>query len=139
MENNSNSKRELLKIFKSIEGDLLSNLDSAEEYLKESGYNIEELNSDVSSFINTLKGKARLELAKKKRYRLVEEIKKYWSKIDSQIRDKTREELIKILVSSQGEQLSFQFRNLEKLSNDDLLEMAKEEQLLEYIEKIQNE
>ena len=41
----------------------------------------------------------------------------------------SRQILIDIL---KGEQLSFQFRDLEKLSDEDLLEMVKEEQLLKF-------
>jgi len=139
MKKNTNSKKELSKIFKSIEDDLLNSSENAEEYLKEAGYDIDELNRDGSELINIFTGKSRLELAKKKRYKLIDEIKKYWTKIDSQLINKSREDLIKILISSKGEQLSLQFRKLEKLSNDDLLEMAKEEQLLEILEKMQNE
>jgi len=138
MNKNKKSKEELLKIFESIGEDLLANPENAEIYLKESGYDIEEFQKESLNFIDVLKGKSRLELARKKRNRLVEQIKNYWNKIDLQLINKSREELIKILIASHGEQLSFQFRNLEKLSDDDMLEMAKEEQLLEYLEKIKN-
>ena len=139
MNDKKKSKTELLRLIDTVGDDLLLNADGAETYLKDSGYDIEDLQREGVNFINTLKGKSRLELAKKKRSELVEKIKKYWNKIEPEFLNKTREDLIKILISSKGEQLRFQFRNLEKLSDDDLLEMSKEEQLLEYIEKIQNE
>ena len=139
MNDKKKSKTELLRLIDTVGDDLLLNADGAETYLKDSGYDIEDLQREGINFINTLKGKSRLELAKKKRSELVEKIKKYWNKIEPEFLNKTREDLIKILISSKGEQLRFQFRNLEKLSDDDLLEMSKEEQLLEYIEKIQNE
>lgn len=129
MKKNTNSKKELLKIFKSIEDDLLKNSENAEEYLKEAGYNIDELNRDGLELINVLTGKSRLELAKKKRYRLIEEIKKYLSQLNKDVKMQSRQILIDIL---KGEQLSFQFRDLEKLSDEDLLEMVKEEQLLKF-------
>ncbi|MCH8034805.1 MAG: hypothetical protein IH950_13745 [Bacteroidetes bacterium] len=108
---------------------MLKNSENAEEYLKEAGYNIDELNRDGLELINVLTGKSRLELAKKKRYRLIEEIKKYLSQLNKDVKMQSRQILIDIL---KGEQLSFQFRDLEKLSDEDLLEMVKEEQLLKF-------
>ena len=80
MNDKKKSKTELLRLIDTVGDDLLLNADGAETYLKDSGYDIEDLQREGINFINTLKGKSRLELAKKKRSELVEKIKKYWNK-----------------------------------------------------------
>ncbi|MCH7973854.1 MAG: hypothetical protein IH949_08210 [Bacteroidetes bacterium] len=136
MENGLKNKQELDKIFKEIEGEILDNSDFAKEYLEEVGYDLNELNKKGIDFIEKMKGKARLKLAKEKRFKIVEEIKKYLSQLNKDVKMQSRQILIDIL---KGEQLSFQFRDLEKLSDEDLLEMVKEEQLLQYLEELKKD
>jgi len=139
MENNSKSKQDLDKIFKSIEEEMLNNSDFAKEYLEEAGYNLDELNKKGMDLIEIMKGKTRLKFAKGKRFKIFEEVKKYLAQLNSEVQMRPRQLLIEILKSSQGEQLSFQFRDLEKLSDEDLLEMVKEEELLKYLEGLKKD
>ena len=128
--------KDLEKIFKSIEDQILNDSDFAQEYLNESGYDLDELNKKGLDFIEKIKGKARLEIAKQNKNKFIEEIKNYLNQASSEIREKSREAMIEILKSKQKEQLSFQFRNFEKFSTDDLVEMISEEELLSYFEKL---
>lgn len=139
MDNSSKNKKDLDKIFKSVEEEILDNSDFAKEYLVEAGYNLDELNKKGIDYIEKMKGKARLKHAKEKRFKIVEEIKIYLAQLNSEVKMQPRQLLIDILKSSRGEQLSFQFRDLEKLSDEDLLEMVKEEQLLQYLEELKKD
>ena len=139
MDNSSKNKKDLDKIFKSVEEEILDNSDFAKEYLVEAGYNLDELNKKGIDYIEKMKGKARLKHAKEKRFKIVEEIKIYLAQLNSEVKMQSRQLLIDILKSSRGEQLSFQFRDLEKLSDEDLLEMVKEEQLLQYLEELKKD
>jgi len=139
MENNSKNKKDLFKIINFIGDEISNNSDFAEEYLKDSGYNLEELNAKGIDFINKLKGKLRLKIAQERRVKLFEELKERVKRINSEVQMKSRQVLIEMLKTAQENQISFQFRDLEKLSDEDLLEMVKEEQLLDYLDELRKD
>lgn len=106
-----------------------------DEYLISIGKNPKKIESSGMKFIEELQGKARLKAAKQKRI-MLEEFKNKFNVEKGKLTQEAKERLLNLLKGN--EQLSFAFRKIETLSDEDILEMLSEQDLLNYLNRSSN-
>lgn len=128
---NGNDNVNFLNNFFDAMDELFSNDEKlTDEYLKSIGKDPKIVASDGLRFIEELQGKARLKMAKQKRL-LLEEFKNKFQVENGRLTLEAKERLLQFLKGN--EQLSFAFRKVETLSDEDILEMLNEQELLNYL------
>lgn len=108
--------------------------DEAKDYLSDSGFDINEVKAEGEEFLTTIKAQADLKLAKRKKDLLNQAKDLLADKVYSD----PKEELIRIFKGlSPG--LSVQFSKIEKLDEKDAQELLKEEELLNLLQKLEDD
>ena len=128
-----NHKREYINLIESLSHDLLHDIDSSKEYLEDNGYDLKEVSKEGSDFIESLKRKKRLELAKHQQSHLAKLRKLFIEKKES-ITSNTITELASLL--SNGNQPAYEryFNKLSKVTKEDIEQMDDEQHFLAWLE-----
>ena len=112
-------------------------IDFAKEILIENGDNPVEIEENGLAFIKKLQAKAKINLAKQKNINLFDSAKaKLLAIIPNP--DDLKVRLSELLVGSSSNGIAFNFNSLKEFSQDDLLDMINEAQLLELLEELKN-
>lgn len=112
-------------------------IDFAKEILIENGDNPAQIEENGLAFIKKLQAKAKITLSKQKSINLFESAKaKLLEMVPNP--DDLKVRLSELLNGSSSNGVIFNFNSLKELSQDDLLDMINEAQLLELLEELKN-
>lgn len=131
-------KKELInKMDEYILASLKSGDSSAiDSFLESSGYDLGEINNVADKSFKQMNFAIRGIVNSQKDEILLEKVAKYFQDAISQNLDKPISYLKNLVASNQ---LAFGHRNLDKLSTDEIKELIKDHNLLEILEKLEND
>lgn len=131
-------KKELInKMDEYILASLKSGDSSAiDSFLESSGYNLGEINNVADKSFKQMNFAMNGLVNSQKDEILLEKVSKYFQNAISQNLDKPISYLKNLVASNQ---LAFGHRNLDKLSTDEIKELIKDHNLLEILEKLEND
>lgn len=136
---NQDNKVEIVRLLELLSSEEPSNIKIIKEELKAAGIDPDELVDNINTKVDILIGKKKLEIAKK-RLKLFQDRIKHFNPDITSITITTAKELLLNLIGSPGELASqANFRKIEQLTDEDALEILKEDNLLEFFTKFMNE
>lgn len=131
-------KRELINIMDEYMLSALISGDSSaiDSFLESYGYDLGEVNEFVDKSIKHINFSLKGQMNSQKDEILLEKVAKYFQDAINKNIEKPISYLRNLVASNQ---LAFGYRNLDKLTSDEIKEIIKDQNLLEILEKLENE
>lgn len=136
---NQDNKVEIVRLLELLSSEEPSDIKIIKEELKAAGIDPNELVSNINAKVDILIGRKKLEIAKE-RLKIFQDRIKHFSPDITGISINTAKEVLLNLIGKPGELASqASFRKIELLTDEDALEIIKEDNLLEFFTKFMNE
>ncbi len=132
------NKRESLDgLFDAFSEMIYPTTDDLRRELEIAGINPESVSREARSFIQKLRTKTRVDLAKKEMLEKVKAAKEAISSLAPELSAKNKKQLAKMLFGDQAS-IAINFNKLGELSDEDIIGLLNELQLLEFLENLKD-
>lgn len=118
-----------------------ADLEGVREKMREQGEDPEAVRQEGVEFVKRLKGQLRLSEVGAERQEAMSKLEGIRSEVKRRLQEAEEgaKELIQRLESRYGEDLSFSFRKIESLDNDEIIDLLTEAQLVDLLDEMNDE
>jgi hypothetical protein len=138
MSPDKNNKESLDNLFDAFAKELYPTKDAIKQELQARGMDAESIGRDGLSFVNKLQARMKITLAKREMLDKVAAAKEAIRALVPKLSINNKEQLAKMLFGEQAS-VAVNFNKLNELSDEDIISMLDEVQLLEFLDKVKNE
>jgi len=118
-----------------------ADLEGVREEMRDQGEDPEAVRQEGVEFVKRLKGQLRLSEAGAQRHEVMSRLEELRSKVRRRLEEAEEgaKELIQRLEARYGTELSFSFRKIESLDDDEILELLTDAQLVDLLDEMDDE
>jgi hypothetical protein len=138
MSADKDNKEPLDNLFEAFSSELYPTKEAIKKELQDRGMDGESIGREGLSFVNKLQARMKITLAKREMLSKVAAAKEAIKALVPKLSINNKEQLAKLLFGDQAT-VAVNFNKLNELSDEDIISMLDEVQLLEFLDKIKNE
>lgn len=137
----SNQKERMRRIMEQLARMGSADVDAVREEMRKQGEDPEAIRNQGMEFIGRLKGQLRLSKAGEERQEAMSKLEELRSEVRRRLEEveEGAKELMQRLEARYGADLSFSFRKIESLDDDEILELLTEAQLVDLLDEMDDE